>query len=104
MNEWMLLALASAAGLLIGAFFFGGLWWTVRRALLSPRPALWILGSLLLRTGVSLGGFYLVGAGRWERLMLCLLGFVIARFIVTRLIRPSVENQSCRTKEARHAP
>jgi F1F0 ATPase subunit 2 len=104
MNEPLMLALAWVGGLLIGTFFFGGLWWTVRRALTSPQPALWIFGSLLLRLGVSMGGFYFVGGGRWERLLLCLLGFVVVRFVVTRLTRPTVENQACRTKEARHAP
>ena len=31
MNEFLILAVALAAGLLLGAFFFGGLWWTVRK-------------------------------------------------------------------------
>jgi F1F0 ATPase subunit 2 len=30
MNEVFSLASASVAGLLLGAMFFGGLWWTVR--------------------------------------------------------------------------
>jgi hypothetical protein len=30
MTEFLILAVASAAGLLLGAVFFGGLWWTVR--------------------------------------------------------------------------
>ena len=33
----------------------------------SERPALWFLGSLLLRTSITLAGFYFVGAGHWER-------------------------------------
>jgi F1F0 ATPase subunit 2 len=41
--------------------------------------------SLLLRTGVALSGFYLVGRDSWERLVVCLAGFLIARLIVTRL-------------------
>ena len=50
MNDILPLALALAAGLLLGAFFFGGLWWTVQKGVASERPALWFLGSLLLRT------------------------------------------------------
>ena len=38
------------AGALLGAFFFGGLWWTVQKGVTSEQPALWFLGSLLLRT------------------------------------------------------
>ena len=40
MNEWLTLALAWMAGLLLGAIFFGGLWWTVRLGVASRRPAL----------------------------------------------------------------
>jgi F1F0 ATPase subunit 2 len=32
MNEILSLAAAVAAGALLGAVFFGGLWWTVRKA------------------------------------------------------------------------
>jgi hypothetical protein len=40
MNETVILVLAGSAGVLLGVFFFGGLWWTVRRGLSSKRPAL----------------------------------------------------------------
>ena len=61
MNEFLTLALALAAGLLLGAFFFGGLWWTVRKGVSSQRPALWFFGSMLLRMSIALAGFYFVG-------------------------------------------
>ena len=104
MNETLTLVLAGMAGFLLGAIFFGGLWWTVRKGVSSPRPALWFFVSLLLRMSLVLAGFYFVGRGRWERLVVCLLGFVIARFIVTRLTRMPVENRNSRVKEASHAP
>jgi F1F0 ATPase subunit 2 len=104
MNETLTLALALAAGVLLGAVFFGGLWWTVRKGVSSKRPMLWFLGSLLLRTSVALAGFYVVAGGHWDRLLACLLGFISARFIVTRLTGPPV--QACNTsgKEAVDAP
>ena len=104
MNEWLTLALALVAGLLLGAMFFGGLWWTVRKGVLSKQPALWFLGSLLLRTGIILAGFYSVSGGHWERLLACLLGFVMARFIVPRLTCPPVEHHDPPAIEASHAP
>jgi len=104
MNEWLMLALAWMAGLLLGAIFFGGLWWTVRMGVTSGRPALLFLGSLLLRTVVVVAGFYFVGDGHWQRLLACLTGFVIARFIVTRLAGPPMEYCNTPTKEAGHAP
>ena len=104
MNEFLTLSLALVAGLLLGAIFFGGLWWTVRKGVLSKQPALWFLGSLLLRTGSILAGFYFVSGGHWERLLACLLGFVMARFIVTRLTCPAVEHHDPPVMEASHAP
>jgi len=88
MNEYLTLALALVAGLLLGVIFFGSLWWTVRKGVSSQQPVFWFFGSLLLRMSITLAGFYFVGRGHWERLVLCLLGFVIARFMVTRLTRP----------------
>jgi F1F0 ATPase subunit 2 len=85
MNEAPGAVLAVLAGLLLGGIFFFGLWWTVGRSLRSRRPALWIFGSLLVRMTVALGGLYLVGRGHAGRLLLCLLGMMVARFMVLRL-------------------
>jgi F1F0 ATPase subunit 2 len=103
MNETLTLALASGAGLLLGAMFFGGLWWTVRKGVSSQWPALLFLGSLLLRTGVLIAGFCVVSGGHWQRLLACLLGFAMARFILTRLAGPPVEFPGVAAKKAGHA-
>lgn len=87
MTENLMLALAFGAGSLLGMFFFGGLWWTVQKGLQSKRPGLWFFSSMLLRTGITLAGFYWLAADHWPRLLACLLGFVVARFIVVRLTR-----------------
>ena len=104
MNEPSSLAFALAAGALLGAMFYGGLWWTVRRGVSSGRAALWFLGSMALRTGLALSGFYLVSGGDWRRLLLSLLGFFMARLAVTWLTRPRSENQPPQTLEGNHAP
>ena len=91
MNEAPTLVLAWLAGGLLGAIFFGGLWWTVRWGASSPRPARWFFGSLLLRMSAVVAGFYFVGHGNWERLLASLLGFIVARFIVIRLPSPPVQ-------------
>ena len=75
------------AGGALGAVFFGGLWWTVQRGAASPTPARWFLGSFVLRTAIVLAGFYVVGVGQPVRLLVCLLGFLLARAIVLRLTR-----------------
>ena len=96
MNDTLTLIFSGITGFAIGAVFFGGLWWTVRRGMQSPRPALWFLTSMLIRTGITLTGFYFVGAGQWQKFAVCLFGFVIARLLITWKTRP--------TQEERHAP
>jgi len=103
MNETLSLAPALVTGLLLGVMFFSGLWWTVRKGFSSKRPALWFFGSLLLRMSITLAGFYIVSGGHWERLLVCLLGFVVARLIVTRLTGPPIEHHNSPAKEAGRA-
>lgn len=103
MHEWWTLALALLAGTLLGAVFFGGLWWTVRQGVSSPWPAAWFLGSALVRTGILLAGFYYVSGGHGDRLLACLLGFVIARFLVMWLTGPPAEHRPSVAKEDGHA-
>ncbi len=93
MNDIVAFSLAFGAGGLLGAIFFGGLWWTVQKGLTSNHPALWFLGSTLLRTGVAVAGFYFIGSSDWRKMVICLLGFFVARIVVTQM-----------TKERTHAP
>ena len=104
MNETLMMALAWVFGAVLGVVFFGGLWWTIRKSLYSKRPALWIFGSLLLRMGIVAAGFYLFSERHWERLLLCLLGFIAARFGVIRLTRPSRQSQAPPAQEPTYAP
>ncbi len=81
------LAMALVAGAGLGALYFGGLWWTVRHASSFRRPARSMLASALVRLGAALAGFHLVAGGSWQRLLLCLLGFVVARAVVSARVR-----------------
>lgn len=87
MNETVPLVFAGMAGVFLGVMFFGGLWWTVRKGVTSTRPAALFLASMLLRMGLALAGFYFVTNGQWQRLLACLVGFIMARLMVTRLTR-----------------
>lgn len=113
-NNMLTLFLASGIGLGIGVFFFGGLWWTVRKSLLSKHPAIWFFSSLLLRMSVALFGFYLVITSQlfnshWQPLLLCMLSFLMARIVITRLTRVSTPVYKATTsvqsvEEPHHAP
>ena len=104
MNEPLTLVVAGLFGGMLGAAFFGGLWWTIRKGVASAQPAFWFLGSLMVRMSIVLAGFYFVGQGRWERLVSCLLGFLMARLAVTYLTRPTLETQLPAGLEGSDAP
>lgn len=104
MNDALILVLSGVAGLGLSVFFFGGLWWTIRRGFSAQRPALLFLSSLLLRTGITLTGFYLVADSQWQRTLMCLLGFVIGRLILMRFLGPPLDQLPPPAKESGHAP
>ena len=104
MHDVLSLAVAMAAGALLGAIFFGGLWWTVRRGMSSEWPALWFFGSLMLRMSATLLGFFVVGREDWTRWLFCLLGFVLARLAVQWLTQSPREDRTRSTPEAGYAP
>lgn len=86
MSEMTALALVLAllGGAVLGVMFFGGLWWTIRLGVRSTAPARWFLGSLVLRMGVAVGGMALFSHRDWRQLIVCLLGFLLARWWVVR--------------------
>ncbi len=96
MNDTMALALAAAVGVLLGAFFFGALWWTVKKGILSKRPALWFAVSFMIRTGVTLLGFYIVSLWRWERLLACIGGFIAAQISVKLILKEKLYEDKSR--------
>ena len=104
MSDTLALVLAWLAGAGLGGMFFGGLWWTVHAAMSSSRPALWFLASLVLRMSLVLAGFFFVSGGHWQRLLICLLGFVMARPVVTWLTRSFEPEPARGSQEAGHAP
>ena len=85
MNETGIIILTLITGFLLGLFFFGGLWWTTKKGLLSKTPALWFLTSLFVRIGIVIIAFYYLSRGHWERALICLIGFIIARTIIMRI-------------------
>lgn len=102
MNDAPMISFAFLVGIGLGAVFFGGLWWTLRKAMTSKQPALWFASSLFVRVGVTLSGFYFVSADHGPRFLGCLLGFTISRAAITRLVRPTERHRSA-PPEVNHA-
>jgi F1F0 ATPase subunit 2 len=92
-NQIISLFLMLITGMALGLFYFGGLWLTVQHLPQTRRPGLLSLTSLIIRLGLTLAAFYLVMAGRWERLLACLAGFLLIRLVLVRRLG-TVSSQS----------
>jgi F1F0 ATPase subunit 2 len=86
MTEASTIALGLLAGSALGAVFYGGLWWTIRR-LAGRAIGPWLVGSFLLRAMIVLAGFFAVARGPWYGVAACFAGFLAARVAVTRFTR-----------------
>jgi F1F0 ATPase subunit 2 len=86
MTDTLTTALYLIAGSLLGAIFYGGLWWTVRRVC-AGASGLWLVGSFLMRSMFALAGFYAIARATWSGASACLVGFFVARIAVTRFTR-----------------
>jgi F1F0 ATPase subunit 2 len=85
-------------GVILGAIFFGGLWWTVRYGLISLHPALWFALSTLVRMGVIFAGLYWATRSGLFNLLVCLLGIFIARVTVTCLAHSTPHDSTPRER------
>jgi F1F0 ATPase subunit 2 len=81
------IGIAMMDGAMLGAIFFGGLWWTVRKGVTARHPAPWFFGSMLLRMCIVLPAFYFIPGDSWLDMPAALLGFIAARQVVVRLTR-----------------
>ena len=83
-EQILIIARGFVGGLVVGLFFFGGLWWTVKRVPRSSRPLLLIFGSLIVRVVVSLTAVYFICDADWRRYLAALLAIFIVRLIIVR--------------------
>lgn len=97
---WEILTLSFAAGTAIGLAYFGLLWLTVRRIPSARHPGRLVLVSLALRLALALALFYLVMAGRWERMLAALVGFLLMRQILMRRLGPRRQPDSTPVSKA----
>lgn len=81
--DWQGIAVAFLLGGVLGAGYVALLWASVRSLAGTPRPFRRLLGGVAIRLGLVLGSFYLIMDGQWDRLIACLLGFLVARVATT---------------------
>jgi F1F0 ATPase subunit 2 len=87
-TTWTSILVALLAGIALGGFYFGSLWWVVRRVAMAKCSKWWLAAGFVARAAITLAGFFLVMNGRWERAALCMVGFLLARSLVLRQLRP----------------
>ncbi len=87
--SWLLIAGSFLGGVLLGVFFFGGLWWTVQKVARSDSPYLFTVISFIIRAAVVLAGFYLLLAAGWPNLLAAMAGFIIARTVLAYRLKPA---------------
>ena len=92
-SELSLLLFAFFGGLLSGAFFFGGLWWSVKRALTAKHPGKLLFKSFLLRCTVFLICLALITDLTLERILAYLAGFFCLRQMALRRCRLACEGK-----------
>lgn len=102
MNEIVNMLPSLLVGVFLGTIFFGGLWLTVRKGLNSKKSALIFTGSFIIRITITLIGFYFVVQYGWEKMLVCLAGFLIARVVIVYLTRKTKQPAVEIFKEAQH--
>jgi len=73
-------------GVALGLFFYGGLWFTVRRLATTPHPVLLTLGSFWIRLVVVLAAFAFLTRAGLEYVALAMASFILGRLAVSRFI------------------
>jgi F1F0 ATPase subunit 2 len=85
---WLPLLASFGLGLVLGLFYFGGLWYTIQAMTRAKRPALLFFASFAVRLGVVLGAIYLIGVDEWQRMVAALVGMILMRIYLTRRLGP----------------
>lgn len=82
LDLFWLLVVCLVTGVALGILFFGSLWWTTKQMHRFQYPALWFITGFILRTSTVLIGIYWISDGRWQGLIACCVGFLVARVAV----------------------
>ncbi len=92
MNNILYLFIALPLGFTLGIFYFVSLWLTVRQIPTTQWPFRLIVGSLFGRLSITILGLYLIMDGNWPRVLIALLGFLLARIIFIHCLQPKQES------------
>ncbi|MFC1868946.1 ATP synthase subunit I [Thermodesulfobacteriota bacterium] len=76
--------LASLWGFILGLFYFGGLWWTLKVVAQKRRVKSFLLLSFFIRTVIALLGFWIIMRQALLPFLCTFAAFLLVRIIITR--------------------
>ena len=88
MNAFSQLFVWFATGLVLGACYFGGLWWTVRRLPTARQPWMLYASSVVMRMALLLCCLAFIMQFGVVPLFVCLGGLLVMRTALTHQLRP----------------
>lgn len=90
LDNLMFWTVCLAVGLVLGVFYFGGLWLTMKRLPGSSHPVLLLLLSYFGRVAVMMCALLLLAlGGGWQWLVATLLGFLAVKLAMILRLGPS---------------
>jgi F1F0 ATPase subunit 2 len=87
-------------GTLLGAGYFGGLWWTLSTLARWRRPGVALLLSFALRGAVVVAAFVLLARAGLFPLALAFAGFLVTRVVLVAWWRPARPRPDAPTRTA----
>jgi F1F0 ATPase subunit 2 len=73
-------------GAVIGCFYFGGLWFTLKIRVKIKKPTLWLIASYAVRVLVALIGFWTILREDLMAFFITFIAFFITRSLIIRVI------------------
>jgi len=86
-DRFIILVAMLVVGFAVGIVYFQGLWLTLSRYSGKKHFSSRLLVSFVLRLALAIAVFYYCMQDDWQRLILQLIGFLIARQVMIRRLR-----------------
>jgi F1F0 ATPase subunit 2 len=96
--DMTLWGLAFLWGAVLGLFYFGGLWFTLKMMHQRERPKLWLAFSYMVRLAGALAGFWLVVQKDAMAFIFTLVAFFAIRIILTRTLKQKSDGKDHATQ------
>lgn len=94
MNEVLVFLGVFTAGGGLGLFYFGTLWFSVKRMESQKNPALWLVLSFFVRISLTLGGLYWLFDDNILHIAAAMGGFFVGRTILIKYLGPDMGAKS----------